>query len=81
MLALGINQGAALTSAPLILLLNPDARLLPGAVGPLVAELQRQVSEGLLNAELQHMDTRGRARAGFSSLWGRFGGIWVNPAG
>ena len=46
----------------------------------LVAELQRQVSEGLLNAELQHMDTRGRARAGFSSLWGRFGGIWVNPA-
>ena len=46
----------------------------------LVAELQRQVSEGLLNAELQHMDARGRARAGFSSLWGRFGGIWVNPA-
>ncbi len=45
----------------------------------LVRELQRAASEKLLVSELQDLDTKGRLRPGFSSLWGRFGGIWINP--
>ncbi len=45
----------------------------------LVRELQRTASEKLLVSELQDLDTKGRLRPGFSSLWGRFGGIWINP--
>jgi len=44
----------------------------------LVTELQGRESIKLLQAELQALDTRGRLKPGFSSLWGRFGGIWVN---
>lgn len=45
----------------------------------LVADLQRNGSEKLITAELMDLDAKGRARAGFSSLWGRLGGIWMNP--
>ncbi len=44
----------------------------------LVRELQRAASEKLLVSELQDLDAKGRLRPGFSSLWGRFGGIWIN---
>ncbi|WP_005031351.1 peptidylprolyl isomerase [Holophaga foetida] len=44
----------------------------------LVAELQGRESIKLLQTELQALDTQGRQKPGFSSLWGRFRGIWVN---
>jgi len=45
----------------------------------LVEELQREGAQILLSAELADLDIKGRARAGFSSLWGRLGGVWINP--
>lgn len=44
----------------------------------LVQELQRAGSEKLLISELQDLDAKGRMRPGFSSLWGRYSGIWIN---
>ncbi|MCE1228089.1 MAG: peptidyl-prolyl cis-trans isomerase [Firmicutes bacterium] len=45
----------------------------------LLKQLQRAQSEKILVSELQDLDAKGRQRSGFSSLWGRFGGIWENP--
>jgi len=44
----------------------------------LVREIQRAGSEKLLVSELQDLEAKGRLRPGFSSFWGRFGGIWIN---
>ena len=46
----------------------------------LVREIQRATSEKLLVSELQDLDAKGRQRPGFSSLWGRYSGIWINTA-
>jgi hypothetical protein len=46
----------------------------------LLRELQGAVSQRMLGAEIQDLDSRGRMRPGFSSLWGRLDGIWINPA-
>jgi|GEM_PF-290574 len=40
--AAGVNEGFAATRAPFVLLLNPDAELLPGALAALFAHLRRQ---------------------------------------
>jgi peptidyl-prolyl cis-trans isomerase D len=45
----------------------------------LVQAIQSGVSQDLLDAEKRDLDTKGRKRPGFSSLWGRFGGVWMNP--
>ena len=45
----------------------------------LVRTIQASTSQELLEAERKDLDTKGRQRAGFSSLWGRFGGVWMNP--
>jgi peptidyl-prolyl cis-trans isomerase D len=45
----------------------------------LVQSIQSSASQDLLEAERRELDTKGRQRSGFSSLWGRFGGIWTNP--
>lgn len=45
----------------------------------LLKELQKQLVEKRLDFEVQFLDTEGRLHPGFSSLWGRFNGIWVNP--
>jgi peptidyl-prolyl cis-trans isomerase D len=45
----------------------------------LVQSIQSTVSQELLDAQRKDLDTKGRQRSGFSSLWGRFGGVWVNP--
>lgn len=45
----------------------------------LIQELQRNGSDKIMTAELTDLDNKGRARSGFSSLWGRLGGIWMNP--
>jgi len=44
----------------------------------LVQGIQSAVSMKLLSAELEDLDTKGRLRPGFSSLWGRLSGIYVN---
>jgi len=44
----------------------------------LVTEVQGKESIKLLQTELQSLDSRGRLKPGFSSFWGRFGGIWIN---
>jgi hypothetical protein len=44
----------------------------------LVEALQTGVAEKLLGAELMTLAEDGRKRPGFSSLYGRFGGIWKN---
>jgi len=46
----------------------------------LVREIQRGASEKLLLSELQDLEGKGRLRPGFSSLWGRYSGIWINTA-
>jgi len=44
----------------------------------LVENLQEQTAQKLLGAELGALNAAGRLRPGFSSLYGRFGGIWKN---
>ena len=46
----------------------------------LVQKLQETGAEKRLTAELQYLENRGRMRPGLSSLWGRWDGIWMNPA-
>ena len=45
----------------------------------LVDELQKQLVAKQLGSEVQFMETEGNLRPGFSSLWGRVNGIWINP--
>jgi peptidyl-prolyl cis-trans isomerase D len=45
----------------------------------MVRSIQSSISQQLLEAERRELDTKGRQRSGFSSLWGRFGGLWMNP--
>lgn len=45
----------------------------------MVRSIQSAISQQLLEAERKDLDAKGRQRAGFSSLWGRFGGVWMNP--
>ena len=44
----------------------------------LIQEIQGTEAQKLLSAELQAMDQQGRLRPGLSSLWGHFGGIYIN---
>jgi peptidyl-prolyl cis-trans isomerase D len=46
----------------------------------LIQDLQIAEAQKLLSAELQSLDQQGRLRPGFSSLWGHFGGIYVNTS-
>ena len=45
----------------------------------LVDELQKELVAKQLDFEVQFLETEGKLRPGFSSLWGRINGIWVNP--
>lgn len=44
----------------------------------LVQDIQTQEAQKLLSAELETLSREGRLHPGFSSLWGRLGGIWIN---
>lgn len=46
----------------------------------LVRELQAQVSQRLLGAEIQALESEGMKHPGLSSFRGRLNGIWINPA-
>ncbi len=56
--AAGANQGAAAASGDVLVFLNPDARLLPGAVSILVAALLGTPAAGIAGGGL--VDERGR---------------------
>lgn len=45
----------------------------------IIQTIQGGISQELLEAERKDLETKGRQRGGFSSLWGRFGGVWMNP--
>ena len=45
----------------------------------LVDELQKQLVAKQLDFEVQFLEAEGKLRPGFSSLWGRVNGIWINP--
>ena len=44
----------------------------------LVDSLQQGVAQQILEAELEHLNLVGRQHPGFSSLYGRYNGIWMN---
>jgi len=46
----------------------------------LIQDLQTTEAQKLLSAELQSLDRQGRLRPGFSSLYGHFGGIYINTS-
>jgi hypothetical protein len=46
----------------------------------LILEVQTTEAQKLLSAQLQALDQQGRLRPGLSSLWGQFGGIYINNA-
>jgi peptidyl-prolyl cis-trans isomerase D len=46
----------------------------------LLQDLQGAEAQKLLSAELQSLDRQGRQRPGFSSLWGHFGGVYINTS-
>lgn len=50
------NQGAALAATPYLLFLNPDARLLPGALDELVAAARRDPHFGAMNPRIETAD-------------------------
>ena len=53
-----VNQGVAATGGRLVLLLNPDAALLPGALGPLVGWLDAHPRAGAVGPKLLLPDGR-----------------------
>ncbi len=58
---------------------NPAPELNFAQRRTLVEELQRQLVSKQIDFEIQFLETEGKLRPGFSSLWGRLNGIWVNP--
>ncbi|MCA9519612.1 MAG: glycosyltransferase family 2 protein [Myxococcales bacterium] len=54
--AAGVNRGAALASAPYLLVLNPDVELSPAALGHLEAALDRDPSIALVAPRLVNRD-------------------------
>jgi hypothetical protein len=57
---------------------TPPEALTPDLRKKMIEELQRKESLKLLEAELKELNSRGRMRGGFSSLWGRLNGVYIN---
>lgn len=74
--ARGVNRGLMLASAPLVLIMNPDSRLLPGAMATLRRELERHETCALVGPCILDPDgtVQGNARGDpdmFTGLFGR----------
>lgn len=71
----GINQGAQATSAPVILIMNPDCRLEPGAVKTMGAELESSERCAIVGPRVLDPDgtEQGSARGDPDMLTGLFG--------
>ncbi|MEQ1572669.1 MAG: glycosyltransferase family 2 protein [Vicinamibacterales bacterium] len=73
--ARGVNQGFAATSAPLVLIMNPDCRLVEGSIGVLSAVLQRHEQCAIAGPRILNPDgsVQGSARGDPNMLTGLFG--------
>jgi hypothetical protein len=73
--ARGVNQGLAATTAPLVLIMNPDCRLVAGAVAALRAELAQTEHCALVGPRILNADgsVQGSARGDPDMLTGLFG--------
>jgi GT2 family glycosyltransferase len=71
----GINQGVQATSAPCILMMNPDCRLEPGAVQTMAAELESRERCAIVGPRVLDPDgaEQGSARGDPDMLTGLFG--------
>jgi len=71
----GINQGVAASSAPLVLIMNPDCRLVAGAVASMRAALDANPSCALVGPRILDPDggVQGSARGDPDMLTGLFG--------
>jgi GT2 family glycosyltransferase len=74
--ARGVNQGLGASSAPLVLIMNPDCRLLPGAFASLRAELEQSPACAIVGPRILDPDgsEQGNARGDpdmFTGLFGR----------
>lgn len=71
----GVNQGVAATTAPLVLIMNPDCWLRAGALGTLVAELERHPDCAIVGPRILNPDgsVQGSARGDPDMLTGLFG--------
>src|SRR2546426_2180712 len=78
--ARGVNQGLAATTAPLVLIMNPDCRLVAGAIATLRAELAQTEHCALVGPRILNADgsIQGSARGDpdiFTGLFGRTGAL------
>jgi hypothetical protein len=73
--ARGVNQGLAATTAPLVLIMNPDCRLVAGAVAALRAEIAQTEHCALVGPRILNADgsVQGSARGDPDMLTGLFG--------
>lgn len=73
--ARGVNQGIAATTAPLVLIMNPDCRLVAGAIGALRAVLDDRAQCALVGPRILNPDgsVQGSARGDPDMLTGLFG--------
>ena len=71
----GVNLALRATSAPLVLVMNPDCRLLPGAIGALRRELDADPSCAIAGPRILDPDgsVQGSARGDPDMLTGLFG--------
>jgi hypothetical protein len=67
--AAGANRGASRATGEVLVFLNPDARVLPGAVALLAGTLARTPRAGIAGGGLA------RATGGFEPGWARFGPV------
>jgi GT2 family glycosyltransferase len=73
--ARGVNQGLAATTAPFVLIMNPDCRLEPGAVASLRRELERSDACAMTGPRIldPNGSEQGNARGDPDMLTGLFG--------
>jgi GT2 family glycosyltransferase len=79
----GVNQGLALASAPLVLIMNPDCRLQGGALGALRAALAAHEACAIVGPRILDPDgsVQGSARGDPNMLTGAFGRrTWLRRA-
>jgi N-acetylglucosaminyl-diphospho-decaprenol L-rhamnosyltransferase len=71
----GVNQGIAAARAPLVLIMNPDCRLVPGAIATLREELAVRAHCALVGPRILNPDgsVQGSARGDPDMLTGLFG--------
>jgi N-acetylglucosaminyl-diphospho-decaprenol L-rhamnosyltransferase len=71
----GVNQGVTAARAPLVLIMNPDCRLVPGAIAALRAALAAHAACALVGPRILNTDgsVQGSARGDPDMLTGLFG--------